>query len=221
MTAVGSPSTLHPLRQFANAAQWLAALGDVPLERIIVDPLPGTATEADLLRFVEREDHLCELIDGTLVEKPVGSWEGLVAVNLIFLLKSYLAKNRLGVVFADASPMRMKIGRVRLPDVSYFSYGRLPKTLDPVFAESPDLAVEVLSEGNTDKEMNQKLIEYFQSGTRLVWFIDPRPRTVAVYHRPGKPTTVLTEQSTLDGEDLLPGLTIAVAELFSDVPRGK
>lgn len=179
------------------------------------------ATEADLLRFVERDEHLCELIDGTLVEKPVGSWEGLIAANLIFILGNYLSKNDLGAVFGDASPMRMKIGRVWLPDVSYFSYERLPETLDPIFALSPDLAVEVLSEGNTAAEMNQKLIEYFQSGTRLVWFIDPRPRTVAVYHQPGAPSTVLNEQSILDGEPVLPGLTIAVADLFRNVPRGE
>ena len=58
------------------------ALGGVPLERIIFWPLPGTATEADLLRFVECDKRLCELIDGTLVEKPVGYWEGIIATNL-------------------------------------------------------------------------------------------------------------------------------------------
>jgi Uma2 family endonuclease len=221
MTAIASSPALHPPRHFANAAQWLASLGNIPPDRIICDPWPGMATEADLLRFVERDEHLCELIDGTLVEKPVGSWEGLIAANLIFILGNYLSKNDLGAVFGDASPMRMKIGRVWLPDVSYFSYERLPETLDPIFALSPDLAVEVLSEGNTAAEMNQKLIEYFQSGTRLVWFIDPRPRTVAVYHQPGAPSTVLNEQSILDGEPVLPGLTIAVADLFRNVPRGE
>lgn len=58
--------------RFDTAAEWLRALGDVPPQRIIFDPLPGTATEADLLHFVGR-DKLCELVDGTLVEKPVGS----------------------------------------------------------------------------------------------------------------------------------------------------
>ena len=53
------------MRRFANAAEWLHSLGDVPLERIIVDPPPGTAAEADLLRLVEGDKRLCELIDGT------------------------------------------------------------------------------------------------------------------------------------------------------------
>ena len=47
-------------------AEWLHSLGDVPLERIIFDPPPGTATEEDLLRLVERDKRLCELIDRVL-----------------------------------------------------------------------------------------------------------------------------------------------------------
>jgi hypothetical protein len=56
-------------------AELLHDLGDIPPERIIFDPLPGTATEADLLRKVEAEDQLCELVDGVLVEKPTGMYE--------------------------------------------------------------------------------------------------------------------------------------------------
>jgi hypothetical protein len=70
--------TSHAIAQpphFDNAAEWLQSLGNVPLERILFNPLPGTATEADLLALVERDKRLCELIDGTLVEKPVGYWE--------------------------------------------------------------------------------------------------------------------------------------------------
>ena len=70
--ATAPPPRFHPPRHFDNAAEWLHSLGDVPPERILFDPRPGTATEADLLLLVERDKRLCELIDGTLVEKPVG-----------------------------------------------------------------------------------------------------------------------------------------------------
>jgi hypothetical protein len=66
MTATAQASAVSPMRRFANAAEWLHSLGDVPLERIIVDPPPETATEADLLRLVERDKRLCELIDRVL-----------------------------------------------------------------------------------------------------------------------------------------------------------
>jgi hypothetical protein len=67
---------------FRNGAEWMAALGDVPLERIIFDPPPGTATEADLLDKLE-DDQLCELVDGTLVEKALGLFESVLAALLI------------------------------------------------------------------------------------------------------------------------------------------
>lgn len=220
MTALGSPPSLpHSGRIFANAAEWRHALGDVPLERIIVDPPPGTATEADLLRLVDRDKRLCELIDGTLVEKPTGFWEGQIAAQLIIILGNFVNPRGLGSIFAPDSTMRMRSGHVRLPDVSFIARHRLPKTREAIPTIAPDLAVEVLSESNTTREIALKLAEYFQSGTRLAWVIDPQPRTVAVYHGAGEPTTVHNEQGTLDGEEVLPGLRITIADLFGDMPR--
>ena len=198
-----------------------AALGGVPMERIVFDPWPGTATEADLLRFVERDKRLCELIDGTLVEKPVGLTEALIATNLSTDLSIYVRPRGLGIVSGADSTLRMASGRIRLPDVSFISRERLPGGLaprEPVPTLAPDLAVEVLSEGNTADEIDQKLREYFQSGTRLVWVIDPPTRSVAVYHAAGEPTRLLREPDRLDGEGVLPGFTLPVADLFRDLP---
>src|SRR3982750_4928511 len=91
-----SPPPFRPPRHFDNGAEWLRALGGVPLERVIFDPWPGTATEADLLRFVERDKRLCELIGGTLVEKPGGYWEALIAQNLATDLGIYVREKGLG-----------------------------------------------------------------------------------------------------------------------------
>lgn len=219
MTTAAVPAPVVPSRRFDNAAEWLRALGGVPLERIIFDPWPGSATEADLLRFVERDKRLCELIDGTLVEKPVGWAEAIVAANLITFLGAYVLRKDLGAVSGADSTLRMaSSGRVRLPDVAFVSRDRLPPTLQPIPTLAPDLAVEVLSESNTPAEIDQKLREYFQSGTRLAWVIDPRARAAAVYHAPGEPTRVLSESDTLDGEQVVPGFTLPVADLFRNVP---
>src|SRR3954449_8787620 len=80
--------------RYPNFAEWWHSTGDVPLERIVIDPPPGTATELDLLRLVEG-DRLVELIDGTLVEKPVGSEESLIAVNLTVALVSFTRPRKL------------------------------------------------------------------------------------------------------------------------------
>ena len=222
MTTVAAPPRFIPPRRFDNGAEWLRAFGNVPLDRIIFDPWPGTATEADLLLFVERDKRLCELIDDTLVEKPVGYLESFVAGILIMHLNQFVLPRRLGSVTGEAGMMRMVGGRVRLPDVAFVSIDRLPGRQiprEPVPDLGPDLAVEVLSESNTKAEIDQKLREYFQSGTRLAWIIDPPTRTVAVYRGPGEPARVLAESETLDGGDVLPGFTLAVSELFANVPR--
>lgn len=211
--------TFRPPRRFDNAAEWLRSLGDVPLERVIFDPWPGTATEADLLRHVERDKRLCELVDGTLVEKPVGYFESRIAANLTARLLPLAHQNDLGGVSGADSTLRMvSSDRIRLPDVCFISKARLPRVWVAVPTVAPDLAVEVLSEGNTKAEMAQKLREYFDSGTRLVWFVEPRDRTVAVYHSAGEPTRVLDESGTLDGEQVVPGFTMLVADLFDGVP---
>ena len=222
MTAVMTPITFQTPRHFENAADWLRALGGIPLERIIFDPWPGTATEADLLRFIERDKRLCELIDGTLVEKPVGWKEALIATNLSIELGLHVKLTKCGVVSGADTTLRMKSsGGIRLPDVSFVSMGRLPKNSEAIPTLAPDLAIEVLSEGNTTQEMAQKLLEYFQSGTRLAWIIDPRTRRVAIYHAPGEPTGVLDESATLDGEQVVPGFTMLVADIFHNANSGE
>ncbi|TWT85335.1 hypothetical protein Pla123a_01420 [Posidoniimonas polymericola] len=106
--------------------------------------------------------------------------------------------------------------QVRIPDVCFVSWERLkgsgfPQQAAPSLA--PDLAVEVLSPGNTDQEMHRKLEEYFEAGVRLVWYVDPRDKSVTSYTAVEK-STRLTEADQLTGGDVLPGLTIDLAKLF-------
>lgn len=214
-----APARFAPPRPFDNGAEWHAALGGVPLTRIIFDPWPGTATEADLLRLVDRDKRLCELIDGTLVEKPVGLWESRIALNLAFKLGPFTDDHDLGIVTGEGGTLRMPwSGRIRLPDLAFVAKARVPTTRVSVPVLAPDLAVEVLSESNTKAEMAQKLKEYFGSGTRLAWYVEPTDRTVAIYHNPEAPTRLLDASGTLDGEDVVPGFTMPVADLFRGVP---
>ena len=222
-TAAATPlpptSSFVPPRRFDSAVDWLHALGDVPLHRIVFDPWPGTATETDLLRFVDRDKRLCELIDGTLVEKPVGYWEAQIAMNLAAVLWAYVARHDLGRVSGPDTTLRMPSSdRVRLPDVVFISKARQPTLAVAVPTLAPDLAVEVLSESNTPGEMNQKMREYFASGTRLAWYVDPIGRTVKVYQSAEAPMAILAEGDVLDGQDVIPGFTLAVKDLFAGVP---
>jgi Uma2 family endonuclease len=78
---------------------------------------------------------------------------------------------------------------------------------------APDLAVEVLSPSNTRAEMAEKIDAYLEGGTQLVWIVDPVRKTVTVY-TPGRAVQALGVRDRLDGADVLPGLSVAVADIF-------
>lgn len=105
---------------------------------------------------------------------------------------------------------------VRGPDISYWSAERLPLDQEPEgYPETaPDLAVEVLSPNNRLPRIRVKMIEYYQRGVRMVWIVDPTDRTVTSY-RSLDEGHILHETATLTGEDVLPGFTCQVAELFA------
>jgi Uma2 family endonuclease len=119
--------------------------------------------------------------------------------------------------------MRIAPGLVRIPDASFVNWDQFPERcipLIPVPAIHPDLAVEVLSESNTKREMDEKLANYFEAGTSLVWYVDPESRSVRVYTSPEEFTTVPVT-GTLDGGTVLPGFTLPVADIFAELaPAG-
>lgn len=213
--------------EVANVADLLHRLGGVPPRRVVLDPPPGQATEADLLRLLGKTDRLYELVDGTLVEKAMGCKEGLLAGRIIRLLAPYLEEHDLGEVGAGDTLLRILPGLVRIPDVAFFNWERLPGGQlpeEPIPDLVPDLAIEVLSKGNTKGEMRQKLKEYFLAGVTIVWLVDPVKRIVTTHTAPDVATTC-TEADTLDGGSVLPGLALPVKRIFarlanaSDNPR--
>src|SRR5207249_2440357 len=98
--------------------------------------------------------------------------------------------------------------------------GELPDEAVPDLA--PDLAAEIVSKGNTRKEMERKVGEYFRSGVRLVWLIYPKKRTVEVYTSP-RNRRVVTQEEALDGDEVLPGFSLNLTEFFTPPkrPRGR
>jgi Uma2 family endonuclease len=201
-----------------TVADLLDRLDGVSADRVRFFPIPGTATVQDVVDIQRREKRLCELVDGVLVEKPMGFRESVLAAELIVHLGAFVKAKKLGLVAGEGGMMQLRQALVRIPDVAFLSRQTLrgSRYLEEAAPRiAPDLAVEILSPSNTRREMARKLREYFENGARLVWYIDPNPRTVAVYLDPEKPTTVLTEQDVLDGGVIVPGFTLALRELFS------
>ena len=100
--------------------------GAMPISRIRLVPAPGTAREEDVVQINDREDRLCELVDGVLVEKTVGAYESYLAVALVRLLGNFVSEHHLGIVLGADGMMRLAPGLVRIPDVSFISFERLP-----------------------------------------------------------------------------------------------
>jgi Uma2 family endonuclease len=211
ITSVTARPTIETL------ADLLERLGGVPPERIRLHPAPGTATEADLLVDPLGQKRNCELVDGVLVEKPMGYYESLLAMILIQWLRNFLDESDLGITLGEAGPLRLAPGLVRLPDVSFISWDRFPNRelpAEPILDMAPDLAVEILSESNTEAEMERKLHEYFAAGAQLAWYVDPEQRTVHVYTSPTD-VLMLSEEDVLDGGTVLPGFRISIRDWFT------
>jgi Uma2 family endonuclease len=158
------------------------------------------------------------LIDGTLVEKPVGWVEGQIVINIAVALHRFVTPRHLGLITGADGTLRMATGQIRLPDVTFVSATDLPEGKcpdEPVPMMPPTLAVEVLSPGNTAGEMRQKIKEYIQSGSRLVWLVDPPTKTIAIYVEPSeKPAKIVQGNEVLDGGNVLPGFSMMLAEVF-------
>lgn len=175
------------------------------------------AEEEDVLRIESQESRLCELVDGVLIEKDMASYESYVAMVLGHLLMSFLDEHDLGIVLGADGMLRLAPGLVRIPDVSFIAWDQLPGRIfpeEPIARLYPDLAVEVISAGNTAGEMRRKLRDYFTAGTRLVWLITPKTRTAEIYTSP-RQRKKLTEADSLEGGTVLPGFTLPLGSLFA------
>ena len=196
----------------SNVEELIAHLA-VPPKRIRLQPPPGQATEEDVIRA----DGTCELIDGVLVEKAMGFWESRLAGLLLHYLESYLDEHDIGFTLGEGGMQRVAYGQVRLPDVSFYLWNHFPNrelTREQILDKVADLTVEVLSPSNTKAEMARKRREFFASGTRLFWIVDPVACTVEVFTAPEQ-STVLYEADMLDGGDVLPGFKLVIRDWFA------
>ena len=200
-----------------TVADLLELFGPMPAGRIRTNPLPGTATEQDVIDIEARESRLCELVDGVLVEKTVGIYESHLAVRIIHLLIGFIERYPLGIVLGADGMMRLAPGLVRIPDASFVSWDQLPERRVPrvpIADLAPDLAVEVISPSNTAREMERKLQEYLAAGVRLMWYVLPEPQEVHVYT--AERHDVLTMHQELSGGDVLPGFALPLRQLFEE-----
>ena len=196
-------------------------LGDVPPHRIRFRPWPGNATIQDVIEVHRLQGKLCELVVGVLVEKASGFRDSQLADFLCYCLIPFVNPRNLGIVTGASGPVELMPDLVRIPDVAFTGWDRLPGRrcpTAPIPRVVPNLVVEALNQKNTPGEMAAKRRDYFTAGVEVVWEIDPDTRTVDVYTSPTHSTT-LTVADTLDGGVALPGFAMPVQALFAELDR--
>jgi Uma2 family endonuclease len=211
----------HEFETAAELLELIDELGGIPPSRLLLKPTPGEATEADLLDRMDRTGKTCELIDGVLVEKAMGRGEAFIAARITILLGMYTMPRSLGHFISADGIVRLRPGVVRAPDVSFIRSDRLPNgqaDMTPIGELIPDLAIEVISAGNTKAEIARKIGEYFLAGVEAVWVVDP-VRRVVVVHTSAADAVTLAETDTLEGGPVFPGLDLPLARIFEIVPR--
>lgn len=166
-----------------------------------------------------KDGHRYELVHGELVDMGNSGMEhGYVACILVACLTTVVQQSKLGAVCDSSTAFALKNGNKRSPDVSFVAKERLKGLKRPprgFFRGSPDLAVEILSPSNTVEEIHEKIVEYFENDTRLVWVIHPDEKYVLVYHAT-EPDRFLRPQDVLEGEAIVPGFSMSVSTLFEE-----
>ncbi|GBD35034.1 hypothetical protein HRbin36_00138 [bacterium HR36] len=178
-------------------------------------------TPKDLLKLPK--DRRCELVNGKLVGKTMATTAVPVAGEVFGLLRQYVKERDLGLVLMTDASYRCFPGepdKMRKPDVSFIRRERITLGLwEPGHIRMrPDLVVEVVSPHDEVSDVGRRIQDYLRAGVPLIWVVHPEPRHVYVY-RPGGRGETLGEQDELTGEPVLPGLRLAVREIFVPLER--
>ena len=177
-----------------------------------------TLMTADELLAMPEDGYRYELLKGELKRMPpTGGEHGTTVMFVSIPLGRFILENGLGAVFGAETGFKIAVhpDTVRAPDFAYVSRERIPESGIPkgYWIGAPDLAVEVVSPGDIYGEVEEKVIEWLDAGTRMVVVVNPRRRTVTVY-RSRSDVKILSEADEFSGEDVLSGFACKVAQFF-------
>lgn len=159
-----------------------------------------------------------ELVRGELRKmSPAGTEHGAIVFNLSGLLAQHIKAHKLGQGFGAETGFKIASDpdTVRAPDAAFVRRERIPEGGIPkkFWPGAPDLAVEVVSPGDTYNEVEDKVEDWLAAGARAVWVVNPKQRCVVIY-RSMTDVTRLSEADELDGGEVLPGFRCKVSEVF-------
>ena len=173
----------------------------------------------ELTQLPEYADKVLDLVGGEIIEmsKP-GGLHGVIVMRLGRYLDVFVYENKLGYVTAAETGyilQRNPDGRdtVRGLDSGFIRSSKLPDGMPEGHVPiAPDLAVEVISPGNTAEDIQLKVRELLKAGTQLIWIVYPKTKTVEVHTQQRANTLELDD--TLSGQDILPGFELKISDIF-------
>lgn len=159
-----------------------------------------------------------ELVKGVLKKmSPAGFEHGICTAEIGSKLNVYVKRHKLGYVCGAETGFRISQNpdTVRAPDAAFVCQISIERQgiVKGYWEGAPDLAVEVISPGDTYAEVAEKVEAWLTAGCRMVWVINPRRETVEVY-RPNADFTILRGSDTLDGGDVVEGFQCSVQDIF-------
>lgn len=158
-----------------------------------------------------------ELVRGRVVrEPPTGFEHGDLGLGIATHLRAFVKEHGLGTVVGPDTGFILaeRPPTVRAPDAAFVRAEKLEGGRPRGFAPfAPDLAVEVVSPSNTLAEIQEKVLDYLDAGTALVWVVEPRGLRVTTY-RSRSDIRILGPEDRLDAADVVPGFRIGITELF-------
>ena len=163
---------------------------------------------------IDDEPNRHELIKGELLTMtPPKPLHGRTVINLAILLGQHIKANRLGIVYTESGyHLESNPDTVLGPDMSFVSAQRVDQSDEHYYEGPPDLAVEVVSPGDRKGYVERKLAVYLETGTRSIWLVDPRRRTVEVISSTGERRTLHETDELVDYT--IPGFRVKVSEIF-------
>lgn len=188
----------------------------------MTDKIRTIITLADLQQL-DAEDKWVEVEDGAIIEDDhnVTFLHLVIMQNLFRLLDPFVYARKLGDVYMDGvryilAGTANDIERARKPDLSFLRVGRIPPDFDwsGDFVGAPDLAVEIISPGQTNTVLLPKIFRYLEAGSDEAWLIYPHRKALYQYRRSADEPSIYTGDAVIDTSDLFPGLQLVVSELF-------
>ena len=189
--------------------------------------IPGERISArEYAALPEEPGWKTELHQGVVVKMPLikdlhHEW---VASNLHLAVASFVKQHKLGRVSMEQGGYDARIAgesddSTYGPDVAFLSNERIPLALAAIaagdYAPAPDLVAEVVSKSQTRKEVAERSERWLAAGSRLVWNVWLSNDTVDIWTPDTPMQTIGPGSGVLDGQDVLPGFTLALSDLFA------